>query len=332
MNIDTLNKEIKKKYDIELISGKFLTELTGNFIPTTLSLDIALHGGIREGTVTSISSPAKAGKTSLCLKILANAQKMGKNVYYCDAEGRLSPELLNCIDGLDKEKLNIITSSKDKFLTAEAHMNIVETLLRDDPGCVVVVDSIAALCPEGEYADDVKGNGRSSTPKLMYSFFRKIAQMIRPNKSTLIVITHLQANTSGYGSPFKEVGGNGQQYFASNWLMAKSVKKIENNEKKEIGKDTMFTVLASQSGAPGGEATIYVRYGRGCDKYEEVISLGEELALIEKSGAWYQFSESLPELASKKLKFQGRQNLALHLMANKEDFDIIENKIRETAL
>ena len=324
--VNTLLKTIQDKYDFEPMIATYLKDDVGEFIPTTLSMDIALNGGIREGTITTLSSKAGGGKTSFCIQIAVNAQKMGKNVYFSDVEGRLQPELLNCFPELDQDKLIVFKSTTDKFLTAEDHVNIIETVLKDDPGCVVILDSIAALCPETEHGEDVKSNSRSSVPKLMYSFYRKIAQIITANKSTFIAITHQQANTSGYGSSIFEVGGNANTYFASNHLIATKVEDlVDDKTKKSYGKNTTFKVKKVAAGAPDGLPTIYVRYGKGLDHVVDLIAVATEFGFVERKGAWYNFS-NIAEL--EKEKFQGQDALHEFLTVNKDKASLIEKEIR----
>jgi recombination protein RecA len=324
--LDALLKDLEKKYECSPVSATYLKDHVGEYIPTTLSMDIALNGGIREGTITTISAKPAAGKTSFCLTVAVNAQKMDKNVYFVDVEGRLQNELLECFPELDKEKLIVIRSTADKFLTAESYMNIIETILKDDPGCLVILDSIAALCSENEHGEEVKGNTRSIVPKLMYSFYRKIAQIIGPNRSSFIAITHQQANTSGYGAATVEVGGNANAYFASNWLIAnKTENLVDDKTKKSYGKNTTFQIKKAASGPPDGTPTIYVRYGKGLDKYEDIIALGTEFGFIERKGAWYNFN-NIKEL--EELKFQGQDALKEFLVKNPDKSDRIEQEIR----
>jgi len=329
-----LLKWIEKDFGEVCHTAMETAEYEGDFIPTTLSMDIALYGGLKEGTITSLASAPKCGKTTWSLTVAANAQAMGKTVYYADAENRLENSLLDSIPGLDKSKLLIIRSSIDKVLSAEDYLNILERALKDDPGCLCIVDSVAAICPEAELGEAVRGNNRSQTPKIMYNFLRKIAPIMRPTRSSLILITHMQANTSGYGASKVQVGGNGIEFFASNWLVIKKVEKIDDPKTaKEIGKNSQFEVKAAACGAPNGEPTIYVRYGLGCDKYEDIIGLSQDLGFLNKAGAWFNFSEDLlKDEKGKPIKFQGGPAVREYLVKNPEFYKLLDSKIREIAL
>mgnify|MGYP003417790024 CR=1 FL=1 len=323
-------EELNKQYGDIIIPGGRLVEKSGNYISTgLLGMDIALNGGIREGTWVHIGSLPKTGKTSFCLNIVASAQKMGKNVYFVDVEGRLQTELLDCIDGLNKDTLKVIKSGEDKILSAEDYLSIIEKLLKDDPGCVVILDSLAVLCPEVELASEMNEMQRATVPKLMYKFLRKISPMLSTAKSTFISITHLQANPSGYGSPFKEVGGYASNYGASYWLMGISSSKVEGPDGKQIGKDTKFRIMATASGPPDAEPIVPVRYGRGCDKYVDMARISEEMGFIKKAGAWFEVQ--LPELKKegKLPKLQGEAKLVKYLEETPEAFELLNSTIRD---
>jgi hypothetical protein len=193
--LSELEKSITKKYGDIAISASTQLERRGKIIPTTLSLDIALKGGIVDGSVMTVSGVTGSGKTTLILHILANAQKLGKKVFYCDVENRLQPELVATIEGLDAENLTIIRSTKGNFLTAEKVLNIIEQIVTTEPESVVVLDSVAMLCPEVNQAvEHGEKKKMLSIPSMLYDFFRKMSQCLPAMGSSLILVTHLQAN------------------------------------------------------------------------------------------------------------------------------------------
>lgn len=329
-----VESEILKEFGNVLISAEMLTNIEGKIIPTTPSLDIALSGGIAEGTITNIAALPKAGKTTLCLTICANAQKMyKKECYFIDVEGRLRTDLLKTIPGLvwteeESKKtgipaLQIIRSNEDKFLSAENFMDIMEKLVRSKPGCLIVLDSLAALCPEDEFTKTYGENKKmAGTASLMYRVLRKLAQMLPVTKSTLISITHFQANPGSYSGKVQS-GGNAIQYFASTRLEAVSTQKVDSDG-IQIGQDTKFRVTASSYGKPGMEGTIYIRYGLGCDIYEDLATIAEELGIIEKGGAWYSFTK--PN-ATEPTKVQGKAKLVMMLQEDNEFVEHIKSQI-----
>lgn len=322
----------KKIQDINaeyLIDADAIKEIEGDIIQTVPSLDLALSGGIAEGTTTNIAGKPKCGKTTLCLEIIASAQRMGKECYYADVEGRLRSDLLSTIDNLiwtkeqaeekNTQVLKIIRSTEDTFLTAEMYLDILENLLKNRKGCLVILDSIAALCTEStqaaQAADSVKMAG---VPTLMYRFLRKLAQIMPTRKTTLITITHLQANPSPYGGPV-QVGGNAIQYFASNRLVCHSVEKDKNKEGDVSGQIAVFKCESSALGPPNGLAPVHITYGNGVNKVMNLITTCVGLGLIVQSGAWFQWREQ---------KFQGMENTYLFFKQNPEAYKELDNEFR----
>ncbi len=319
--------DLNKKFPGIAFDGNILKQSTGNKISTGLtSLDLAFNGGIMEGTITHISGLTKSGKSSLCLSISAEFQKAGKHVYYIDAEGRLQRALLDCVAGLNPATpmFNIIRSSQETLLTAEQILSVIETILKDDPGSLIILDSLAALSSETEISGDMQDQQRANIPKLMYKFLRKTAPLIHPTKSNLITITHMQANPTGYGSPFREVGGNAIQYFASNWIMCTSSSEVKKEE-KSIGKDSKFKVKAVADGAPDAEVIIPIRYGRACCKETDLFNVMLEFGLLSMAGSWYKVEvDTLKDAEGNFPKFQGQDRVTTYL-ADPEVF----NKCKE---
>lgn len=328
--------EILKEFGNVLLSAEMLTNIEGQIIPTTPSLDIALSGGISEGTIVNIAALPKAGKTTLCLTICANAQRLyKKECYFIDVEGRLRTDLLKTIPGLvwtkeESEKtgipaLQVIRSNEDKFLSAENFMDILEKLVRSKPGCLIVLDSLAALCPEDEFTKTYGENKKmAGTASLMYRVLRKLAQMLPVTKSTLLSITHFQANPGGYTGRVQS-GGNAIQYFASTRLEAVSTQKVESDG-VQIGQDTTFRVTASSYGKPGMEGTVYIRYGFGCDIYEDIATVAEQLGIVEKGGSWYTFTKPGE---TEPTKVQGKAKLVMMLQSDKEFFNYLNQTIKD---
>lgn len=310
-------KSLNEKYPGIAFDGEFLKQHTGRKISTGLiSLDIALNEGIMEGTITHISGLTKSGKSSLCLTIAAEFQKVGKHVYYIDAEGRLQRALIDCVPGLNPTApfFNIIRSSMETLLTAEQILGVIETILKDDPGSLIILDSLAALSSETEISGEMADMQRANIPKLMYKFLRKTAPLIHPTKSNLISITHMQANPTGYGSPFREVGGNAIQYFASNWMMCTSSSEIKDKENKSVGKDSKFKMKAVADGAPDAEVIVPIRYGRACCKVTDLFNILTELGVISAAGSWFKIElDSLKTPEGEFPKFQGQEKVCNYL-------------------
>ncbi len=338
--IGDIQAQIKKEYGDILFPADNLTEMEGRIIPTTLGLDIVLSGGIPEGTIVNIAAPPKNGKTSLYLHIIANAQRLyKKKCYYVDVEGRLRTDLLKCIDGLvwteEQEKatgiprLQIIRSTEGNFLTAEKYLNIIEKIFSTEKGVIVALDSLAALCPEALHSVGI-GDAKQMTgvQRLLYDFMRKISQLLPTMQSNLLSITHMQANPTAYGGP-KAFGGNAIEYFSSIRLMAYSSPEVPKDTSPKIGRDMAIKCTASALGPPSGETTIHIRYGRGVDRYEDIVAVAEELGIgITKAGAWYELEIEGQE----NVKVQGKAGLVDYFREHPDIALAFETKIRKIAL
>jgi len=326
------NNSIEKRYGNVLHSGEFLTETEGKIIPTILSLDIALGGGIPEGIITSIAGKPKFGKTTTCLEIIVQAQKMGKKCYYADVESRLRTNLLKCINGLVWKKeqedklgipaLTIIRSAENRFLYAEDYMNIINTLITDEPGCLIVLDSIAAMHPKINDTKEIGENKKvMGVPTLMYEFLRTINPKLPVLKCNLITISHIQDSMQAYSGP-NEVGGNAIKYLASTRLHCLSSSEIEEDGRK-IGRDSRFKVLANALGAPGGEAEIPIRFGIGVDRYIDLFKVACDMGFIEKAASWFSFEND-----GEKVKLQGQNNVVEYFNNHPEFSEELEKQIR----
>lgn len=331
--LPTLQESLRKEYGDICLPADFIKDHEGRLIPTILSLDLALSGGIPEGTIMNIGGKSKCGKSTLILEIIKNAQHLYKKpCFYIDVENRLRTDLLKCIDGLvwteeleqstGIPRLQIIRSSKDKFLVAEDFLNIMTQIFKSVEGCVVVLDSIAAMCGEAAFAAQTGESKQKATiPVLMYDFLRKVGQIIPPMKSNLISITHVQDNPMGYGGP-REMGGNAIKFFSSISLTCLSAPEVEDNGKK-IGKDSVFKVSASALGPPGGQSIVPIRYGRGVDRYEDIFNVAVEMGFIDKSGAWFKIGED---------KLQGKNKVIEYFRSNPDFVNNLDNQIRESLI
>ncbi len=326
--IASAEADILKTYGNVLVAAKSLKERNYQYIPTCLSMDIAINGGMLEGTVMNINGLKKCGKTTKILQILANAQKMGKECFYVDAEGRLQSDLMDCIEGLDQEKLQVIRSTQEKFLTAEDYLRIIVSLFKAKPNIVVVLDSIAALMPESAYSVQIGESRRmAGVPTLLYDFF-KLSPIIEANRSNLIAISHMQANPGGYGPSLRAVGGNAMGYFSSYIIECTSSSEIPKDDEDKIGRESTFKVVHCATGKPGSKYTFHIRYGEGYDRYKDIANIAEEIGLVTKAGAWYKFT---PE-GKEEVSCQGQENLIEYLKNNKDIAQELENKIRELCI
>lgn len=326
-DISNVEKLLQKDYGDIIYSGDMILEKRGRAIPVALGLDIALKGGIQEGTIVSIAGVSGCGKTTLYLTILANCQKMGKKCYILDVENRLQHSLLKSIPDLNIDELTIISSSKEKFLTAEDYLTIMEKILTLEEDSVVVLDSVGMLCPSNTYsAEHTESRKMMSLSGLMYNSMRKISQVTANMRSTLILITHVQANPTGYGA--SEMGGNAMKFQASTRITCLSSTETEGKGGEKIGRESKFRIHKSALGPGTGDAIFYIRYNQGYDKYNDLFKMSEELGFISKSGSWYSYVTD----SKKEIKVQGGESFLEELRENSELFTELDEKVRSMAL
>ena len=346
-NNPSFKKEIIKKYGNVISTGNQILDQRKDFKVVSVgpAIDIALGGGIKEGSWVILTGDPKCGKTTTALQIAANCQKEERPIIYLDAEGRLKEMNLLGVDGLDKEKINIV-HAEDEPLSAEAFLDITVKLVsaKENYGCVCIIDSTSALMPEKELDGDMSP-GRAGLPKLLSVFCKKLGQIVPKQRATMIVITHFIANTSGYGAPRMPDCGKKIQYQADTRMEVKSIAAWEQRD-QQVGQAVNWRILCSSMGPPGGECQSWLKYGHGIDKIQELIILGQDLGMIGKAGAWLtcEFMASHLELVKeinpevnvedmeavlKSVKVQGQEKLYQFLDQNPKVVDILEGEIKE---
>jgi recombination protein RecA len=287
-----INDMIKKDFGegISVSAEKFLTK-NYRTIPITPSLD-TITGGIPEGSWVTVAGKGKCGKTSLTLHFAAKCQRSeygSKHIYYLNVEGRLKKMNLNGIKGLDQKKMTIIESTQDKILNGQDFLTIGEKIIQNHPECVLIIDSYSSLCPEKEANEGIGTETRGGNAKLLAQFTRQMATVVPVQKTIVIGMTHLMANTSGYGASLLEKGGNAIIYQMDVKLKATKVEKWEEESKLVGQKVTWLCECAATGMPPGLECESYLRYGEGYDETKELIQFGCDLGLIEKAekSSWY---------------------------------------------
>jgi recombination protein RecA len=321
---EVLKKSIIKDYGEIMFDLDTLENEDRAIVPVTLSLDIALNGGFQEGNVGVIAGVSGSGKTTLCLQIISQAQKMGKKCYYLDAECRLQPSMLKTIHALmpDPDKFVVIRSTQEKLLTAEDFFNIMISICKTETNAVIIIDSIASLCPENLQAIKLGESVRmATTATLTYAAMRQIAQAIVVNKNILIGITHIQANPGGYVP--NEVGGNAWKFFSSYRITCVSSQETPANGDKKTGRLSEFKIYKTALGPGTGKGAFYIKYGQGYDRLTDLTTVAEEMGFISRAGAWYS-----AKLKSGDVKLQGMEKLCDHLREHPEDADELELQIR----
>jgi recombination protein RecA len=290
--------------DIEVVS-------TGS-----LGLDIALGvGGLPRGRVVEIYGPESSGKTTLTLQVVAEMQKMGGTCAFIDAEHALDVQYAQKL-GVNLQDLLI--SQPD---TGEQALEIVDALVRSGSVDLVVVDSVAALTPkaeiEGEMGDQLPG----LQARLMSQALRKLTGTIKKTNTMVIFINQIRMKIGVmFGSPETTTGGNALKFYASVRLDIRRIGSIKKGE-EVIGNETKVKVVKNKVSPPFKTAEFDILYGEGISREGEIIDMGVEAKVLEKSGAWYAYN-------GEKIG-QGKDNAREFLRENPDLAVEIENKVRE---
>lgn len=319
---------IQELIEASTIDASFLIDEERTIIPITPAIDVHIKG-VPEGSMMILSGKSGTGKSTTALTIAANAQQEeygGRQVYYSDVEHRLAKSNLEGIQGLNLEKIKVITSTDDKVLSAEDHLNIVLEFAKTKKRAIFIIDSISSLCGANEMAEDVKSDFRNSTPKLLANFTRKIAPIIRLNKHILILCSHMIADTSGKGLGFQEDGGEKVKFQSNIRMRIKYTDRLNagsGEDSKQIGQILHWSILKSPYGVID-KVDSYLRFGIGLDKITESITMACDIGLISKGGSWYTFNfMEEPE------KLQGMEKAYTFLSEHPEIFKELTKKIRE---
>jgi recombination protein RecA len=314
-------------------ADKALAPRERNILNTPLSLDIALGGGIPFGTICLITGKAKTGKTTVCLELLKNAQLLDCPTFYINIEKRCTHALLTTIQGLDCTKLQVIPNQIDKPLTAEDYLNIIERIAKTQKRAVVVIDSIAALSTITEQENQIGSNKDMAGPaKLLAAFFRRAQQIVDSQDVILIFISQMMTSREPRGPKYIEKGGVAIQYACSVWLKCTWIQQWDRNPETNApdGHDMHITIQSSALGRPFLPCVLPLRYGIGIDTVRDVVTIAENLGLIEKAGAWY----SIPMFTNENNppKFQGLTRLSNFLRENPDKLKQLEVEIRNIVL
>ena len=294
-----------------------VTAMEVEAIPTgALSLDIALGiGGIPRGRIVEVYGPESSGKTTLALHMIAEAQKLGGEAAFIDAEHALDPVYAKHL-GVDID--NLIVSQPD---TGEQALEITEALVRSGAIDVVVVDSVAALVPKAEIDGDMGDSHIGLQARLMSQALRKLAGVINKSKCVVIFINQLREKVGVmFGNPETTAGGRALKYNASVRL---DIRKRENikQDGEVIGNRARVKVVKNKVAPPFREAEFDIVYGKGISKEGNILDIAVNLDIIEKSGSWFGYNGERIG--------QGRENVKKYLVDNPEVMKEVEKKIRE---
>ena len=285
-------------------------------IPTgALSLDIALGiGGVPRGRIIEVFGPESSGKTTLALHIVAEAQKMGGEAAFIDAEHALDPVYAKKL-GVDID--NLIVSQPD---TGEQALEITESLVRSGAIDVVVVDSVAALVPKAEIDGDMGDSHMGLQARLMSQALRKLTGSINKSRTVLIFINQLREKIGVmFGNPETTTGGRALKFYAS---VRMDIRKVENiKQDGEVkGSRVRVKVIKNKVAPPFREAEFDVVYGQGISKEGNILDMAVNLDIVEKAGSWFSYNGERIG--------QGRENVKKYLKDNPDIMKDIEGKVR----
>ena len=285
-------------------------------IPTgSLALDLALGiGGVPRGRIIEIYGPESSGKTTLALHVLAQAQKMGGEVAFVDAEHALDPTYARAL-GVKIE--DMLISQPD---TGEQALEITEALVRSGAIDVVVVDSVAALVPRAEIEGEMGDSFVGLHARLMSQALRKLTGIIAKTNTVVIFINQLREKVGVmYGTPEVTTGGRALKFYASVRIDVRRIETLKSGGEM-IGNRTRAKVVKNKVAPPFREAEFDIMYGEGISKLGEMLDLGVKLDLVQKSGSWFNMGEV--RLG------QGRDAAKQYLRDHPDEADALEANIR----
>lgn len=295
------------------------TDITVESIPTgSLTLDMALGiGGVPKGRIIEIYGPESSGKTTLALHIVAEAQKLGGEVAFIDAEHALDPAYAKAL-GVDTDSMLI--SQPDN---GEQGLEICEALVRSGAIDVVVVDSVAALTPRAEIEGDMGDAHVGLLARLMSQALRKLAGSIAKTNCIVIFINQLREKVGVmYGNPEVTTGGRALKFYSSVRIDVRRIESIKVGGQL-VGNRTRAKIVKNKVAPPFREAEFEIVYGTGISKWSELVDLAVKLDIIQKSGSWFSMGDTRIG--------QGKDAAKQYLMDNPDVAEQVETQIRANA-
>ncbi len=284
----------------------------------SLSLDIALGGGVPRGRVVEIFGPESSGKTTLSLHVLAEAQKAGGAVAFIDAEHALDPEYAKKI-GVNTDDL--LLSQPD---SGEQALEILETLVRSNALDVIVVDSVAALTPRAEIEGDMGDAHMGLQARLMSQALRKLTSIVAKTKTTVIFLNQLRMKIGVvFGNPETTTGGQALKFYSSVRMDIRCIGKIEGLgtvEKELVGNRVKVKIVKNKIAPPFKIAEFDIMYNKGISFEGDLLDLATKYNITRKAGAFYSYKD-------KKLG-QGRENVKAFMIENEKVLKDIEKDVK----
>jgi len=288
-----------------------------NVIPTgCLSIDAALGvGGFPRGRVIEVYGPESGGKTTLTLQVIAEAQKLGGQAAFIDAEHALDPIYARKL-GVDVD--NLLVSQPDH---GEQALEIAQELIRSNAVDIVVIDSVAALVPKAELEGDMGDPSMGLQARLMSQALRKLTAIVSKSRTCLIFINQIREKIGVmFGNPETTTGGRALKFYASMRVDIRRIQAIKDGD-RVVGSRTRAKIVKNKVAAPFREAEFDILYGEGISREGDLIDLGVDKGVLEKAGTWISY-------AGERMG-QGRENARTFLKENADIRDKLENALRK---
>ena len=310
--------QIEKKFgkgSIQTIGNANIVEDIPTYSTGSIGLDSALGvGGIPQGRIIEIYGPESSGKTTLTLQIVADAQRKGHTAAFIDAEHALDTQYAQKL-GVNLDE--VLISQPDD---AEQALEITEALVSSGAVNLIVIDSVAALTPRAEIEGDMGQNLPGLQARLMSQALRKLTAIAKKQNCTLVFINQIRMKIGVmFGSPETTTGGNALKFYASVRLDIRRTGSLKKGE-DVIGNETKVKVVKNKVAPPFKTAEFDIMFGEGINKYGELLDIGVDFKILEKSGSWYAYN-------GEKIG-QGRDNSRDFLKENPQIADEIESKVR----
>ena len=318
-NLETAISVIEKSYGkgsiMRLGSKDVLVPV--NVIPSgCLSIDAALGvGGFPRGRVIEIYGPESGGKTTLTLQIIAEAQKLGGQAAFIDAEHALDPIYARRL-GVDVD--NLLVSQPDH---GEQALEIAQELIRSNAVDIIVIDSVAALVPKAELEGDMGDPSMGLQARLMSQALRKLTAIVSKSKTCLIFINQIREKIGVmFGNPETTTGGRALKFYASMRVDIRRIQAIKDGD-RVVGSRTRAKIVKNKVAAPFREAEFDILYGEGISREGDLIDLGVDKGVLEKAGTWISY-------AGERMG-QGRENARIFLKEHKDVCAKLESALRK---
>tara|TARA_Y100000992_G_scaffold123618_1_gene80982 strand:+ start:4549 stop:5583 length:1035 start_codon:yes stop_codon:yes gene_type:complete len=285
----------------------------------SLGLDIALGiGGLPKGRVVEIYGPESSGKTTLTLQVIAEAQKAGGTCAFVDAEHALDPVYAQKLGVIIDD---LIVSQPD---TGEQALEVTDMLVRSGACDVLVVDSVAALTPRAEIEGEMGDHHVGLQARLMSQALRKLTGNIKAANCLVIFINQIRMKIGVmFGNPETTTGGNALKFYSSVRLDIRRIGAVKDGD-EVVGNETRVKVVKNKVSPPFKQTEFQILYGKGINRFGELVDLGVKNGFVDKSGAWYSYNGN-------KIG-QGKANVGVYLSENPEVASDLETKIREKEL